>query len=722
MPVSNENPAKSDASTVRYTHLFRALEPGLLGVVLAAPDLRRRGEWGQAPAAIDAALRATGWLASGSEPPAPQTPPFGPDQGLLLIPLVSDSGRLLGGLALLLPSAAPEALTALRERLSPAVECLRQEISTVDAAARATELQLLRTASQLETDYEEGASLAQVLDASLQRAGAEMVLLLVPALGLKVEHKRAAAFSPSVAAEREGLVARLTAQAATLRRPLVINGPGPRADRAAGCRMLLVPLRCCQGRVRAVVAYLSPIDAAPFGAQQTLVLQAGGSAIVRRLEADLDRRTGLLNRKGLEDIMQRVKRGMGCLLLIDIDRLHAINEVQGFHVGDDLLGQVGDLLKAPLLPQGAHAARLFGGCYAVLVAGIEAQAGADLAVQIQDAVGALKIGKSGGRDAVKVSCGVAEIKNFGEPLAKAFVAAEVVLKLAKERGRSRVEVHVSENSSIIRRHDEVFAAADLREALRTRQVMLFAQKIVSLKDRQAPVGFELLMRMRDPQTGEIKPPKEFIAAAQRYQLLPALDRYVADLAFEMLAPYRDLLGRQRISVSINVSGQSVGAPAFIDNFISQLRASKLPPSVITVEITEQAAVTNLAQASDMMRRLRDAGCGIALDDFGTGANSLAYLRTLPITRIKIDGSFVRDMLTNARSDAAVRGIAQLALGFRLDTVAEMIESKEVADALRAMGIDKGQGYFFGKPEPLEDALAALKKRDKSDISEFLQFT
>ena len=652
----------------------------------------------------------------------PQISQIGPDQGLLLIPLVSDSGRLLGGVALLAPFAAPEALTALRERLAPFLDCLRWEISAADAAARATELQLLLTASQLETDYEEGASLAQVLDASLQRAGAEMALLLVPTLGLQVERRRQATLSPGVAAEREGLVARMLAQLGTLHRPLLINGPGPRADRAARCRMVLVPVRCCQGRVQAVAAYLCPMDAPPFGAQQSLVLQAGGAAIARRLEADLDRRTGLLNRKGLEAVMQRVKRGMGCLLLIDIDRLHAINEVQGFQVGDDLLVQIGGLLKAPLLPQNAYAARLFGGCYAVLVSGIEAQAGADLAVQIQDAVGQLKIGSGGGRDAVKISCGVAEIKNFGEPLAKAVVAAEVVLQLAKERGRSRVEVHVSENSSIIRRHDEVFAAADLREALRTRQVLLFAQKIVSLKDRHAPVGFELLMRMRDPLTGEIRPPKEFIAAAQRYQLLPALDRYVADLAFEMLAPYRDLLGRQRISVSINVSGQSVGAPVFIDHFIQQLRASKVSPSVITVEITEQAAVTNLAQASEMMRRLRDVGCGIALDDFGTGANSLAYLRTLPVTRIKIDGSFVKDMLTNARSDAAVRGIAQLALGFRLDTVAEMIESQEVADKLRAMGVDKGQGYYFGKPEPLEDALAALKKQAASDISEFLQFT
>lgn len=721
MPLSSVNSTKSDASTVRYTHLFRALEPRLLAVVLTAADLGRRGEWGQAPAAIDAALQGTGWLSAASGSMTPQISQIGPDQGLLLIPLVSDSGRLLGGVALLAPFAAPEALTALRERLAPFLDCLRWEISAADAAARATELQLLLTASQLETDYEEGASLAQVLDASLQRAGAEMALLLVPTLGLQVERRRQATLSPGVAAEREGLVARMLAQLGTLHRPLLINGPGPRADRAARCRMVLVPVRCCQGRVQAVAAYLCSMDAPPFGAQQSLVLQAGGAAIARRLEADLDRRTGLLNRKGLEAVMQRVKRGMGCLLLIDIDRLHAINEVQGFQVGDDLLVQIGGLLKAPLLPQNAYAARLFGGCYAVLVSGIEAQAGADLAVQIQDAVGQLKIGSGGGRDAVKISCGVAEIKNFGEPLAKAVVAAEVVLQLAKERGRSRVEVHVSENSSIIRRHDEVFAAADLREALRTRQVLLFAQKIVSLKDRHAPVGFELLMRMRDPLTGEIRPPKEFIAAAQRYQLLPALDRYVADLAFEMLAPYRDLLGRQRISVSINVSGQSVGAPVFIDHFIQQLRASKVSPSVITVEITEQAAVTNLAQASEMMRRLRDVGCGIALDDFGTGANSLAYLRTLPITRIKIDGSFVRDLLSNPRSAAAVRGIAQLAQGFRLDTVAEMIENQAVADALRGMGIDKGQGYFFGKPEPLEEALAALRKRPPDDLSEFLQF-
>ena len=442
--------------------------------------------------------------------------------------------------------------------------------------------------------------------------------------------------------------------------------------------------------------------------------------IGRRLEADLDRKTGLLNRTGLEATLARIKRGTGSLVLVDVDRLHAINEVQGFEAGDRLIIAIADLLREPLLPAGTSAARLFGGCFALLVPDLDGQAAADLAGRVQNAVGRLKGADPAALAPITVSCGVAEILSFAEPLAKAFVAAEVVLKLAKERGRSRVEVHISENSSIIRRHDEVFAAADLREALRTRQVLLYAQKIVSLRDRDAPPGFELLVRMCDPVSGEIRAPNEFMAAAQRYQLLPAVDRYVVDTAIDLLTAHRALLARQRASISINISGQSVGDPAFVDHFLAKLKESQIAASSITVEITEQAAVMNLAQAGEMMRRLRDAGCGIALDDFGTGANSLAYLRTLPATRIKIDGSFVKDILTNPRSEAAVRGIAQLARSFNLDSVAEYVESNAVAEKLRQIGIEKGQGYLYGKPEPLESALWDLQKRESAELYDILQ--
>jgi EAL domain-containing protein (putative c-di-GMP-specific phosphodiesterase class I) len=250
--------------------------------------------------------------------------------------------------------------------------------------------------------------------------------------------------------------------------------------------------------------------------------------------------------------------------------------------------------------------------------------------------------------------------------------------------------------------------------LRTRQLLLYAQPIRLLADRAHPPSFELLMRMRD-ETGEIRPPADFIAAAQRFQLLPAIDRYVVDAAFDSLSPHRALLARLGSSISINVSGQSFTDEPFIEHFIERLRASRVPPGLITIEVTEQAAVTNLAHAAAMMKRLRDCGCGIALDDFGTGANSLTYLRNLPVTRIKIDGSFIRDLLTNARSAATVKGILQLASDFRLDIVAEYIESEKVATHLQKLGVQRGQGYLFGKPEPLELALQKLAEEEEAGL-------
>jgi EAL domain-containing protein (putative c-di-GMP-specific phosphodiesterase class I) len=237
-------------------------------------------------------------------------------------------------------------------------------------------------------------------------------------------------------------------------------------------------------------------------------------------------------------------------------------------------------------------------------------------------------------------------------------------------------------------------------------LLLFAHPIRVLADRSAPPGFELLVRMRD-ESGEILPPGEYIKAAQRFQMLTELDRYVVDAALDTLSPHRGLLVRLSSSISINVSGQSLTDEKFVAHFIDKLRTSRIPPGLITLEVTEQAAISSLEVASAMMRKLRHVGCGLAIDDFGTGANSLAYLRSLPITRLKIDGSFVRDMLRNRRSEAGIKGIMKLAREYRLDTVAEYVESEAVAARLQALGVARGQGYLFGKPEPIDLALQSL---------------
>ena len=711
---------RTEGLGARYGLLMQALAPDLGGLLICGPDMARRATWGDAPDCLDALILATGWRGTAPDPATALDLEVDAGHRALLRPLVSDSGRLLGSLALVWSRSATLDAGTLQQQIEPAFQCLRQEISAADAALRASELQMQQTTTQMQAGNEDGATADQLLEASLRRGRSEAVLLLAPNRGLALTAQISEQLSPDVAAEIAGLRPRLRALAGQLRRPLVINGPSTRPDRSAKCRILIVPLHCCRGQVEVLLAYLNPIEAAPYGAQQTLVMQAGSAAVVRRLEADLDGITGLLNRDGLEAVRQRLKGGMGSLLLIDIDRHHAINAVHGFETGDALVLQIADLLRRPLLPKGAYAARLHGGCFAVLAPGIDARGATELAQAIQNAVSALKLREAAEPIKATVSCGVAEIRDLAEPLGRSLVSAEVVLKLAKERGRSRTEVHANESSTIIRRHDEVFAAADLREALRTKQLLLYAQKIVSLRDSSLAPGFELLIRMRDPVSGEVRSPKDFIAAAQRYQLLPAVDRYVVDRALETLSGHRALLARLRASISINVSGQSVGDPAFVDYLLQRLRESKVPPALITVEITEQAAVTNLDKAAEMMRRLRDVGCGIALDDFGTGSNSLAYLRSLPVTRIKIDGSFVRDVMSNPRSEAAVRSIAQLAKNFRLESVAEFVETGPAAEKLRRMGIDHGQGYLFGKPEPLEDALAALGREESSELADILQ--
>jgi EAL domain-containing protein (putative c-di-GMP-specific phosphodiesterase class I) len=363
-------------------------------------------------------------------------------------------------------------------------------------------------------------------------------------------------------------------------------------------------------------------------------------------------------------------------------------------------------------------ASIMGDQFAIVLPDWDATTAATLAARIQRAAAAIQPGLPDDPSPMTLSAGVTEIDDVRKPFDRYAIDADTALKLAKDRGRSRIEVFSSAASTMIRRSDELIAAADLREALRTGAMLLFAQPIRLLADPGQSPGFELLVRMRD-EAGEIRAPGEFIAAAQSFQLLPDLDRYVVDAAIDALTPHRALLTRLQCSISINVSGQSLCSDAFVDHLIEKLRASRIPGALITIEVTEQAALTNLEQASASMRRLRELHCGIAIDDFGTGANSLAYLRSLPVTRLKIDGSFVRDVLTNKRSEGGIKGIMQLAHEFKLDTVAEYVESEGVARRMRLLGVKRGQGYLFGKPEPLELALEKLGEEERASLKELL---
>jgi Amt family ammonium transporter len=209
------------------------------------------------------------------------------------------------------------------------------------------------------------------------------------------------------------------------------------------------------------------------------------------------------------------------------------------------------------------------------------------------------------------------------------------------------------------------------------------------------------------EKGESVPPEKFLSAAERYQLAPAIDRWVVRRAIEMLAPHAARLHEMQACFAVNISGQSLGDADFAVFMDTALRDGKLPRGLLSFEVTETAAVANIVRAEALIRRLRDLGSDVALDDFGRGLSSLTYLKTLPVTHLKIDGIFVRDVVTDDRSQAMLSAIVQLARAMKLKTVAECVESEAIWQATRALGVDYGQGFYIGRPMPLEKVLGTL---------------
>ena len=228
-----------------------------------------------------------------------------------------------------------------------------------------------------------------------------------------------------------------------------------------------------------------------------------------------------------------------------------------------------------------------------------------------------------------------------------------------------------------------------------------------LDDGAAPSAkYELLLRMTD-ESGVCVSPDKFLSAAERYQLAPAIDRWVVTNVLATLAPHVAVLTARKATFAVNISGQSLGDQEFSNFLETRLRESRLPPQLLSFELTETAAVANIVRAEALMRRLRDLGFDVALDDFGRGLSSLTYLKTLPVTCLKIDGSFVRDVVGDDRSQAMLSAIVQLARAMKLQTVAECVESEQIREIIRGLGVEYGQGFSIGRPVPLTDVINGL---------------
>jgi diguanylate cyclase (GGDEF)-like protein len=459
-----------------------------------------------------------------------------------------------------------------------------------------------------------------------------------------------------------------------------------------------------------VLALFNPPSANDFDSHQTRIAELLAKKATVIIQSHYDPSTGLMTRHAFERqvavlLSASESPQAHCILYLDIDRLHLINETFGMHVGDEVIALVAECM-AKTLPRAALSARISGDRLAALVPNVGMDAAAIVAESIRAAVAAVAPRAGQGSFEVSVSLGVAPIGRSENALAHALATAEIACKAAKDRGRNRVEVFQDSDQSIIRRHTDILVIGQLREALDNDRFRLDAQPILPLRGNYGRPRFELLIRMLGDH-GEIIPPAKFLSSAERYQLMPSIDRWVVRRACELLGAHHKSMSEESARFAINLSGQSLQDESFLPFVIDQIEKSGLPPSVLCFELTETATIGNLAKAQNFMRTLQNLGCQFALDDFGTGVSSLAYLKDLSVNYLKIDGSFVRDSVQNPRSDSMIKAIAQLAKVMCMETIAEYVETDTLRVKMTDLGVDYGQGFAMGKSQPLVELLEEL---------------
>jgi diguanylate cyclase (GGDEF)-like protein/PAS domain S-box-containing protein len=431
----------------------------------------------------------------------------------------------------------------------------------------------------------------------------------------------------------------------------------------------------------------------------------------RRLSyhASHDLLTGLVNRREFENRLERALRSAKAretsyaLCHLDLDQFKIVNDTCGHSAGDALLGQVGALLKSKVRWRDTLS-RLGGDEFGVLLESCSLDEAMRMAETLREAVRNFRFTWEERVFRLGASVGVVPITADNEDVASVLSAADSACSAAKEQGRNRVHSFAENDIELMRRRREMQWAARITAALEEGRFELFRMPIKALQRPETGAHYELLLRMRD-ENGRIVAPDAFIAAAERYSITPSIDRWVIENAFRWLVSEAD--ERERLSMcSINLSGQSLGDDKFLPFVIDQFHRSGLDAGKICFEITETAAVASFSQANRFIQALKELGCRFALDDFGTGLSSFGYLKHFPVDFIKIDGSFVREILHDSIDREMVRSINEMAHLTGKQTIAEYAENAEIIQMLTGMNVDYAQGYGIAQPQRVLRAASA----------------
>lgn len=646
---------------------------------------------------------------------------------VLALPVLDEAGKHIGLLTALFSKNDGKSSSfnpkLLKNILTPAIDLIADSVRT------GRELRKLSRASaairqELEFVYEvdekihgvsgRHSSLAQLVGRSGRYLGINYSVLLIPSKRIRIS----ATHSSWKAVNRKMLdryvIEQLMPKLEGERRPVVFEVAALDDDNcttATAYQALLCPLSDRQGNVEGVLAQLGRVDQSKFSSGDRRFMSHIGRKVEYVIEQSFDAMTGLMNRAGLE---AQLTESFGDLqsdsdthqvIYFDLDNLQLVNDTFGRSAGDDVIRRFARLLEEDL-PKSAVLSRLTGDDFCMLLTHADSDAALEYANNVRGKISALRYLEGDKSLQVTMSVGIAEFDRHIGDESNVLTTARMACEAAKEHGRDRVEIYDQSNRSVIRRYDDMQLVTNIQQALDSDAFELLAQPITRLTGKPSQLRYEILLRMPDGEGGRIET-KALFSAAERYRMMPQIDRWVVSKTIARLAAAAESVDSRSAVFAINLSGQSLGDDDFLQFIEAEIDNSGIEDSSLCFEITESAAVSNLKKAQAFIDRLRERGCQISLDDFGAGLSSFAYLKNFNVDTLKIDGGFIRDITENRISESMVAAITQVAKVMELSTVAEYVETDEVRRLVCELGVDFAQGHNIGKPVSLDATLAKI---------------
>jgi len=431
------------------------------------------------------------------------------------------------------------------------------------------------------------------------------------------------------------------------------------------------------------------------------------------VQYNFDALTGLENNRSFELVItEALKSSVNAenshsVANIDIDGMAIINNIAGREGGDRLIKEVGFKINS-MVRSGDLAARLGGDKFGVYLQNCDLIQAQQVMRKIADQVMQFKFEWEDKLHEVSISVGIAPINSLTKSTTSIMNAAESARIKGKRIGPNRISMFEIDDTDLLEMNNQVEWLGRTEAALKDDNFSLYSQLIQPTHPEETKPHYEILIRMLDHE-GDVIPPGMFLPAAEKFQLMPKIDRWVIDRAFKMISEFSERSGGSICQISINLSGQSLSDPDHLKCFIEEkFKEYQVQPSLICFEITESSAIANLEAARRFIKYMKLHGCEFSLDDFGTGLSSFTYLKNMDVDYLKIDGSFVRNMLEDRVSESMISAINQVGHAMGLHTVAEFVENTSICNRLAKIGVDFVQGYGVGKPMAFEEQLKLFR--------------